>query len=182
MMDFDKLIRDLQKGPLSISGFSRALDRTFKNPERTLTIIKPDAVRKGLIGEIITRLEEKGYKPVGMKMVKINALQARWFYHHLDGAVPKSVFTSLVQYMTSNRVVVVVWEGRGVVRMVRKLCGPTDPAQAKRRQIRALSSDDMVREFQHGRAVKNIIHASASVEDAQKEIRFFFLPWEILTR
>ena len=82
--------------------------------------------------------------------------------------------------MTSNRVVLIVWQGTNVLKKVRNLCGPTDPTKAKKSQIRSLSNDSMEKEFNKGKAVKNIIHSSETYKDAKKEIGFFFLPWEII--
>jgi len=179
---FSNLINDLKSSPKSLIVLKSRLDQLFSpDIERTLTIIKPDAVKKGLIGEVIKRLEVHGIEPVGMKMVKLTAYQAELFYSHLRGSIPESVFGSLVQYMTSNKVVLIVWQGSNVVSEVRKLTGPTNPKEAKRGQIRKLSDDDMQKKRRQGRAVKNIIHSSASLEEARQEISFFFLPWEIVS-
>ncbi len=182
LLKFENLVNDLKRGKKPLLELKDALDRIFRKPkvQRTLTIIKPDAVEKGFIGEIIRRLEKEGIKPVGMKMLRINQLQAQLFYNHLRRKLPKKVFDSVIKYMTGTRAVAVVWQGRGVVGKVRLLCGPTDPRQAKKTQLRALSKDDLGREFKRGKAVKNIIHASASAADARKEIALFFLPWEVL--
>jgi nucleoside-diphosphate kinase len=166
-----------QTGP--VEGLGLALGRVFRQPERTLTIIKPDAVKERLIGEVIRRFEERGITPVAMKMARLNKFQARLFYGHLQSKVPKSVFNSIVNYMAGKRVVLIVWQGRGVIEKVRRLCGPTNPKKARKHQIRHLSKDDMEEELRRGRAVKNIIHSSANRADALKEIYFFFMPWEI---
>jgi nucleoside-diphosphate kinase len=194
---FNELIEDLKKGPKSLNDLTNSLDKVYlqpkqvhdiaktidkllKKPNRTLTIIKPDAVKEALIGEVITRLEKEGIKPVGMKMIKINRIQANLFYGHLKKKIPKKVFNSIVDYMTSNRVVLIVWQGEHVLKKVRILCGPTDPKKAKKSQIRSLSDESMVKQFNEGKAVKNIIHSSETYKDARKEIGFFFLPWEII--
>lgn len=177
----EELVEQLKSNPKPIFDFLIKAEDLIRIPkyERTLTIIKPDAVEKGLIGEVIERLEKQGIKPVAMKMIKIKDSQAKLFYKHLKAKVPESVFNSVVSYMTSNRVVLIVWQGNGVVKKVRKICGPTDPKKAKKSNIRALSKDDLEKKFKMGRAVKNIIHASATTEEAKKEISFFFMPWEV---
>jgi nucleoside-diphosphate kinase len=125
-----KLIKDSGKG---LAKASRALHAV--RHERTLTIIKPDAVEMHLTGKIIARLEKEGIKPVAMKMMKFNKLQAAIFYRHLLGRLPNSVFASTLEYMTSNRAILIVWQGKGVVRKVRKAVGPTDPKKAGKRQL-----------------------------------------------
>jgi len=177
----EKLIRKVKAKKTPIFEFAKKLIERFRRHkyERTLTIIKPDAIKKGLIGEVIKRLEAKKIRPVAMKMAKLNKNKARLFYKHLKNKVPEKVFNSLVKYMSSRRVVIIVWQGRGVVKKVRKICGPTNPKKAKKYQIRALSGEDMEKKFKLGKAVKNIIHSSGTNEEAKKEISFFFMPWEI---
>jgi len=176
----EELIKALSNRSKPFLKFSREIKKIFtaKKYERTLTIIKPDAVEKGLIGEIIERLEKQKIRPITIKMRKISRLEARLFYSHLKGKVPDEVFNSLLDYMTSNKVVLIVWQGRGVVKKVRSACGPTDPQKAVKGQLRSLSNDDMKKEFRAGKAVKNIIHSSANSDDAAKELQFFFRPWE----
>jgi nucleoside-diphosphate kinase len=176
----EESIKELSDRSKPILEFSKKVQKvlTAKKPERTLTIIKPDAVEKSLTGEIIERLEKQNIKPIAMKMRKLSKVEAGLFYFHLLGKVPDKVFASIIDYMTSSKVVFVVWQGKGVVKKVRTLCGPTDPQKAIKSQLRALSDDDMGKEFQAGRAVKNIIHSSANSADAAREINFFFRPWE----
>jgi nucleoside-diphosphate kinase len=181
MQQFHTLIEELKQSPKSLFELKARLDSMFSpKGQRTLTIIKPDAVEKGLIGEVIKRLEHKGVRPVAMKVAKLNKLQAGLFYNHLSGRIPEPVFRSVVRYMTSSRVVLIVWQGRGVVKKVRQAVGPTDPKET-RGKIRGLSTDDMKKELKKGKAVRNIIHASATAREAQLEISFFFLPWEIIS-
>jgi nucleoside-diphosphate kinase len=162
-----------------VSRLMKTLKRALKSPERTLTIIKPDGVANHLTGKVINELEKEHIKPVAMKMIKLNKFQAAYFYRHLYGKLPSSVFKSMLDYMTSDRVILIVWQGRGAVNKVRKVCGPTDPSKAGKRQLRSLSSQDMKKQLAAGRAVKNIVHASDSRESARREIGLFFLPWEI---
>ena len=182
LSDFQMLVDKMKHQPLSLKRLSRSLDKLISGPERTLTIIKPDAVQKGLIGEVIKRLEIRGVKPVGMKMIKLHRFQAEIFYRHLRGKLRPGIFDSVLKYMTSKRVVLIVWQGRGVVGKVRELCGPTDPSKARRGQIRSLSRDSLADRLNKGTAVKNIIHASASKSDARQEISLFFFPWEIVSK
>ena len=105
--------------------------------------------------------------------------KAKKFYKHLRGKIPDSVFNSIVDYMISNRVVLIVWQGPGVVSKVREICGPTDPQESIRENIRSLSEDDLKGKFKKGRAVKNIIHSSATPKEAKREIKLFFYFWEI---
>lgn len=178
----EELIKELAAKPKPALELSRKLQKVLspKKIERTLTIIKPDAVEKKLIGEVIGRLEKQGIRPVAMKMRKLTRLETRFFYAHLKGKVPSKVFDSMMDYMTSNKVVLVVWQGRGVVGKARALCGPTDPQKAKKEDLRSLSSDDMQKKMKMGKAVKNVIHSSANSKEAVNEINFFFRPWELV--
>lgn len=150
-----------------------------KKYQRTLTILKPDAIEGGKIGEVIKRLEAQKIKPIAMKMVQINEADARNFYINLQKKLPQKVFESIIKYMSSGKIVVIVWQGNGVVNKVRKICGPTDPKKARRYQIRNLSKDSLEEELKKGRAVKNIIHSSASTKEAKNEIKFFFRSGEL---
>ncbi len=147
--------------------------------ERTFTIIKPDAIEKGKIGEVILRLEKQKIRPIGMKMIKISPEEAEKFYSHLNGKLPNSVFNSIVKYMSSEKIIVMVWQGKGVVKKVREICGPTDPKKTKKYHIRNLSEDSLEEEFKKGKAVKNIIHSSATREEAERELKFFFKEEEL---
>ncbi len=136
--------------------------------ERTLVLIKPDAVQRGLSGEIIKRLEKKGLKPVAMKMMQMSREMAVKHYGEHEG---KSFFESLVNFITSGPLVAMVWEGHGAISLVRTLMGPTDPQEAPPGSIRG----DL--------AVftgNNLIHGSDSPESAAREIELFFAEDEIL--
>ncbi len=135
--------------------------------ERTLSIIKPDATRRNITGQIITCLEEAGLRIVAQKRLVLSREQAENFY-----AVHKErpFFRDLVAYMTSGPVVVQVLEGAGAVARNRKLMGATDPASAEAGTIRA----------RFGQSVEaNAVHGSDSPQTARQEIRFFFRPGEI---
>jgi len=137
--------------------------------ERTLVIIKPDGVQRGLIGPIITRLERRGLKIVAMKMIQMTEELARRHYAVHKG---KPFFEGLVKYITSGPVVVMVIEGTRAIEIVRRTMRATNPADAAPGTIRA----DFALEI--GR---NLVHGSDSPETARKEIELFFSPEEILS-
>ena len=136
--------------------------------ERTFVMLKPDAVQRGLIGEIISRFEKKGLKIVAMKMLKVDkALAEEHYAEHRE----KPFFQSLVDYITSGPVVAMVVEGKNAIKIVRTLVGATNPAEALPGTIRG----------DYGLEVgRNVIHASDSPESAEREISLFFKPDEIL--
>jgi len=132
------------------------------NTERTFVMIKPDGVRRGLIGEIINRFERRGLKIVALKMVKMDRKTAELLYEEHKG---KSFFEDLINYVTSGPVVCMVIEGEDAVQVVRRMIGNTDPKEAPPGTIRgdfALSKSE------------NIIHASDSLEKAKREMSIFF--------
>lgn len=130
--------------------------------ERTLILIKPDGVVRGLIGEVIRRVERKGLKIVGLKMLHLSREKAEELYAVHRG---KSFFESLIDYVTSAPIVAIAVEGKNAVRVVRNIIGLTDPADARLGTIRgdfALSID------------RNIVHAADSVENASRELSIIF--------
>ena len=136
--------------------------------ERTFVMIKPDAVQRGLVGEIISRLEKKGLKIVAMKMINVSReLAERHYAEHRE----KPFFESLVSYITSAPVVAMVVEGKNAVKVVRTLVGATNPQEALPGTIRGDFGMDIGR---------NVIHASDSLESAEREISLFFKPEEIV--
>ena len=135
--------------------------------ERTLVIVKPDGIQRGLVGRIIQRLEQRGLRIAAMKLIQIDDSLARRHYAPHEG---KPFFSGLIQYITSGPVVVAVMEGTNAVNCVRQSMGATDPAQADPGTIRA----DLALEI--GR---NLVHGSDSVESASKEIEIFFSEDEI---
>jgi len=137
--------------------------------ERTLFIIKPDAVQRGLIGEIIARLERRGLRLVAMKMIRMSQELARRHYAIHQG---KPFFEPLITYITSAPVVVMVWEGPKAIEIVRQTMGATNPADAVSGTIRA----DYALEI--GR---NLVHGSDGPQTAATEIALFFTPEEILS-
>ncbi|EEA8510060.1 nucleoside-diphosphate kinase [Campylobacter jejuni] len=135
--------------------------------EKTLSIIKPDAVKKGVIGKILDRFESNGLRIVAMKKVQLSKEQTENFY-----AVHKErpFFKDLVEFMISGPVVVSVLEGEGAVLKNRDLMGATNPKEAKAGTIRADFAESID---------ANAVHGSDSLENAKIEIDFFFKPNEI---
>ncbi len=138
--------------------------------ERTLSIIKPDGVARGLIGEVIKRFEKEGIKIVAMKMLQMSKKEAEGFYEvHKD----KPFFDSLTTFMSSGPIVVMVLEGENVIQKNRDLMGATNYKEAAPGTIRADFATDIER---------NVVHGSDSPENAQKEIAYFFSKLDICER
>jgi nucleoside-diphosphate kinase len=136
--------------------------------ERTLSILKPDALEQGVIGKILTKFEESGLKPVAMRMMQLTRPETEGFYAvHRE----RPFFKSLVEYMTSGPVIVQVLEGENAVAKNREVMGATDPAKAAEGTIRK----------QFARSIEaNSAHGSDSVENARTEIAWFFAQTEIV--
>ncbi|MGQ9759116.1 MAG: nucleoside-diphosphate kinase [Candidatus Methanomethylicaceae archaeon] len=136
--------------------------------ERTFVLIKPDAVLRGLVGEVISRLERKGLKIVGMRMIRISEEEASSLYSVHRG---KPFYDDLIRFIRSGPVVVMAVEGESAVSIVRRIIGPTDSKEAPPGTVRGDLSCSKS---------KNIIHASDSLDNAQKELSIFFKDSEIL--
>ncbi len=136
--------------------------------ERTFVMVKPDGVQRGLVGEVVRRLERKGLKIVAMKMLKIDKALAENHYAEHKG---KPFFDGLISYITSGPVVAMVVEGKEAIKVVRKLVGATNPVEADPGTIRGDFGLDIGR---------NVVHASDSAESAKREISLFFSDEEIL--
>ncbi len=136
--------------------------------ERTLVLLKPDAVQRGLVGEIISRLERRGLKIVAMKLLHMDEAMA---HRHYQEHVGKPFFQGLVDFITSGPLVAMVLEGKNAVAVVRNTMGATDPAKAAPGTVRA----DLALEMRF-----NLIHGSDSPESAKREIALFFQASEIL--
>jgi nucleoside-diphosphate kinase len=136
--------------------------------ERTLSILKPDALQGRAVGKILARLEEAGLKPVAMKMLQLSPKQAEGFYAvHRE----RPFFKSLVSYMSSGPVIVQVLEGENAVAKNREVMGATDPAKAAEGTIRKLFA----------RSIEaNSVHGSDSPENARTEIAYFFAQTELV--
>lgn len=137
--------------------------------ERTLIIAKPDAVQRGLVGEMISRFERKGLKLIGMKMVRLDEASLRGHYaEHLE----KSFYAGLEEFMKSSPVILMAWEGYECVSSVRILVGSTNPRQAAAGTIRG--------DFSIGTG-RNLVHASDSRESGTMEVARFFTEGELFT-
>lgn len=175
--------------------------------EKTLVIIKPDGLQRNLIGEITSRYERIGLKLVGLKMMNATVdmvnghynLDSEWFRlvgeksikglidkgitppsHDVD-VMAQSVLDRLIKYMTSGPIIIMIWQGAHAVNIVRKITGGTEPLTSDVGTIRGdyvldsyqISTDD-------NRAVRNLVHASGNISDAEKEIRYWFKDEEIM--
>ncbi|UCD21492.1 MAG: nucleoside-diphosphate kinase [Chloroflexota bacterium] len=136
--------------------------------ERSLVLIKPDAIQRGLAGKIISRLEEKGLKIVAMKMSQMDKNLAQRHYAVHKG---KAFFDDLVNFITSSPIIAIVFQGINAVEIIRQVIGETDPAKAHSGTIRG----DFGIDIGH-----NLLHGSDSLENASKEIELFFKREEIL--
>jgi nucleoside-diphosphate kinase len=175
--------------------------------ERTLVIIKPDGIQRNLIGEIISRYERSGLKLIAMKMMvptkelveKHYTLDPEWIRIAGEksiknakekGHTPLSedalvtgniVLESLKKYLTSGPVVAMVWEGSSAVAIVRKIVGSTEPLSS---DVGTIRGDFVIDSYQisnlDGRAIRNLVHASGSVKEAEDEIKHWFSPDEII--
>ena len=138
--------------------------------EKTLSIIKPDAVAKNVIGKIITRFEENGLHLVAGKLIQLNDEIASGFYAEHNG---KPFFNDLKKFMTSGPVFVQVLEGENAVQLNRDLMGSTNPQEALPGTIRADFANSID---------ANAVHGSDSINSAKREIEYFFSPEEILNK
>lgn len=130
--------------------------------EKAFLLIKPDAVRKNLIGEVLKRTEEVGFKIVDLKIDKLSPAKARRFYQVHKG---KPFFEKLVKFISSDRVVAVLLTRKNAVKRLRELVGATDPKEAKRGTIRHDLATNVT---------KNAVHASDSAQSFRYESKFFF--------
>lgn len=136
--------------------------------ERTFIMLKPDAVHRGIVGDVISRFEQKGFKLVAMKFMWASTELLQEHYADLK---EKKFFPGLVKYMSSGPVVPMVWEGKGVVKTGRVMLGATNPAESAPGTIRGDFCIDVGR---------NICHGSDAVESANKEISLWFTEQELV--
>ena len=137
--------------------------------ERTLVLLKPDAVQRGLAGRIIARLEDRGLKIVGLKLMRMDMEIAR---RHYAEHVERTFFVGLAEFMTSRPILAMAVEGNEAVSVVRDTMGATDPRKAAPGTIRGDLAQDIGR---------NLIHGSDSPESAERELGIFFSDGEILS-
>ena len=136
--------------------------------ERTLVLVKPDGVQRGLIGEVISRLERRGLKLVGIKLMQVDDALARQHYgEHVD----RPFFAGLVDFITSSPVVAMAWEADNAVEAVRNTMGQTNPTTSPLGTIRGDLALDIGR---------NLVHGSDSPESAVRELGLFFSAGELL--
>lgn len=138
--------------------------------ERTLSIVKPDAIAKNIIGKIYTKFEDAGLKIIAAKMVYLTKERAQGFY---DVHRERPFFNALVSFMSSGPVMVQVLEGENAILKNREIMGATDPKQAAPGTLRAEFANSID---------ENVVHGSDSPETAKVEIDFFFKPDEIFSR
>jgi nucleoside-diphosphate kinase len=138
--------------------------------ERTFSILKPDAVAKNVIGEIVSRFEKAGLSIVASRMEQLTVDKAKGFYAEHEG---KGFFEDLVNYMSSGPVIVQVIEGQGAIALNRQLMGATNPADADAGTIRADFAESIE---------ANAVHGSDSPESAAREISYFFEPGQLCNR
>ncbi len=135
--------------------------------ERTLVLCKPDAVQRGLVGKVLSRLEEKGLKIVGLKMLRVDEALAR---RHYAEHVQKPFFPELLSFVTASPVVALAVEGENAVEVVRVLMGTTNPQKAAPGTIRGDFGLDLT---------MNLVHGSDSLGSAERELGIFFAPSEL---
>ena len=136
--------------------------------ERTLVLLKHDAIQRGLVGEIVARLEKTGLRIAAMKLMKVSEALARTHYGEHEG---KPFFPGLIEFITSGPIVAMVLEGPRAIEITRKTMGKTDPAQSAPGSIRGDFGLDVGR---------NLVHGSDSPESAAREVANFFSTQEIL--
>lgn len=138
--------------------------------ERTFSIIKPDAVKRNLIGKILSQFEAKGLSVIASKMIQLTPVQAEGFYAEHKG---RDFFEPLVDFMTSGPIVVQVLEGENAIALNREIMGATNPENAVEGTVRAQFALSMR---------ENSVHGSDSVESAAREIHYFFSDIDLCPR
>ena len=136
--------------------------------EKTVVLLKPDCVQKGLMGEVLKRFEAQGFRVVGCKMMQLDDAILKDHYAHL---VELPFFPEILGFMQSSPIMALALEGEGIIQKVRDFIGPTDSTKAEKGTVRGDLGEDKMR---------NVIHASDSSESAQAELSRFFRPGELL--
>ncbi len=151
--------------------------------ERTLILLKPDAVKRGVVGDVVNRFEKSGFKILGMKMVHPDEQHYHHHYETISKLISRrgeEVYKQNTEFMMSGPVIAVVLEGDDAVKQVRKLVGATDPAEAKPGTIRAdLAGMTLKEANERNVALQNIIHASGNPEEADQEVSHWFSDEEL---
>ncbi len=136
--------------------------------ERTLAILKPDGVKNKLTGKVLDKIIQAGFSVIGLKMIQMTRPAARAFYAVHEG---KSFFSELIEFMTEAPCIVAVLEKENAVQDYRTLMGATDPQKAAAGTIRKEFAENISR---------NVVHGSDSLENAKREVAFFFSEWELV--
>mgnify|MGYP003344179740 FL=1 len=136
--------------------------------EKTVVLLKPDCVQKGLMGEVLKRFEAQGFRVVGCKMMQLDDAILKDHYAHL---VELPFFPEILGFMQSSPIMALALEGEDIIQKVRDFIGPTDPTKAEKGTVRGDLGEDKMR---------NVVHASDSSESAQAELSRFFRPGELL--
>ena len=136
--------------------------------EKTVVLLKPDCVQKGLMGEVLKRFEAQGFRVVGCKMMQLDDAILKDHYAHL---VELPFFPEILGFMQSSPIMALALEGVGIIQKVRDFIGPTDSTKAEKGTVRGDLGEDKMR---------NVVHASDSIESAQAELSRFFRPGELL--
>ena len=148
--------------------------------ERTLVLLKPDAVKRGLMGRVISRFEDAGLKVVGSKMVLINEEFGKKHYYDISARRGEKVLQVLLKFMTTGPVMALCLEGINAVENVRKLVGGTEPKSALPGTIRGdFAHVSFAYADNQGKAIENLIHASGNAEEAKQEISLWFKAEEL---
>lgn len=136
--------------------------------ENTFVMVKPDGVQRGLAGKVIAAIEQKGYKLIGLKMLRLSSeMAARHYAEHIG----KPFYEKLIEFITSGPVIAMVWQGPNAVKGIRSLMGATNPLEAQPGSLRGTYGVDISH---------NVIHGSDSVESAKREIEIYFQPEELI--
>ena len=136
--------------------------------EKTLVLVKPDGVQRGLSGEIISRFENRGLKLIGLKLMQVSEeLAGRHYHEHTE----RPFFPGLVSFITSGPIIAMAWEGDNAIGIVRKTMGTTNPVEASPGTIRGDLAINIGR---------NVVHGSDSPESAERELNLFFSQGELL--
>lgn len=136
--------------------------------EKTVVLLKPDCVQKGLMGEVLKRFEAQGFRVVGCKMMQLDDAILKDHYAHL---VELPFFPEILGFMQSSPIMALALEGEGIIQKVRDFIGPTDSTKAEKGTVRGDLGEDKMR---------NVVHASDSSESAQAELSRVFRPGELL--
>lgn len=151
------------------------------NRQKTLVLVKPDGVERGLVGEVLSRFENRGLKIIGLKMLKPPRKLAEQHYHDVAVRHGKGIADGLINYLYAGAVVAIVLEGVEVIKVVRSMCGTTYPNESSPGTIRG-DFCHISKDYANGNelTVKNVVHASADENDANREIKLWFKTSELV--